>query len=368
MIDPTPIHSAELSDTHTQIVDRRHADYSGGRAEPFALIALILIAIVLPLALLGYQFALRPALADIRTIDILAAAPEAGGFSPDTIRVAAGERVRLRFSVSDVTHGIAVGPGLGLDVGQIDPGQVKEVEVSFDRPGRYTMYCNTWCSPNHWRMRGTIEVYDPGNPNALSTRDTTDPVLEELLANGVDIDAQHLAGVVRLNRPSAARGMEIVRKLEGRFPAELLDFAWRRTHSPVEAWTTLVGHGVDGAQAWDAVAYLWLMDLDSETQQLAQTLYAKNCAACHGEAGDARGAGADALIDLGIVGSDDMHMAGEPTAFADPSIMLGGSNAVYYAKLRRGGMGTGMPGFGPVFTPDETWALVSYLWTFVFDP
>jgi hypothetical protein len=30
-------------------------------------------------------------------------------------------------------------------------------------------------------------------------------------------------------------------------------------------------------------------------------------------------------------------------------------------------MGTSMPSFGPLFTPDETWLLVDYLWTFVFE-
>jgi hypothetical protein len=30
-------------------------------------------------------------------------------------------------------------------------------------------------------------------------------------------------------------------------------------------------------------------------------------------------------------------------------------------------MGTSMPSFGSIFTPEETWALVDYLWTFVFD-
>jgi mono/diheme cytochrome c family protein len=63
---------------------------------------------------------------------------------------------------------------------------------------------------------------------------------------------------------------------------------------------------------------------------------------------------------------DDMNMAKEPTAFSDPQLMLGGTGDIYYAKLRRGGMGTGMPGFGPIFTPAETWLLVDYLWTFVF--
>ena len=53
---------------------------------------------------------------------------------------------------------------------------------------------------------------------------------------------------------------------------------------------------------------------------------------------------------------------------AQPGPMLGGTGDVYYAKLRRGGMGTGMPGFGPIFSPDETWLLVDYLWTFIFYP
>ena len=60
------------------------------------------------------------------------------------------------------------------------------------------------------------------------------------------------------------------------------------------------------------------------------------------------------------------EMAQSPMAFADSQTMLGGSNDIYYAKIRRGGMGTGMPSFGPIFTPEETWALVDYLWTFVF--
>jgi hypothetical protein len=46
--------------------------------------------------------------------------------------------------------------------------------------------------------------------------------------------------------------------------------------------------------------------------------------------------------------------------------MLGGTTELYYAKVRRGGMGTGMPSWGPIFTPDETRALVDHLWTFVF--
>jgi plastocyanin/mono/diheme cytochrome c family protein len=338
-----------------------------GRSEPLALMAVLLILVVLPAAVLGYQFFLRPALADIRTIDIVAAAPEAGGFQPDSIRVAAGETVRLRFSVPDVTHGIAIGPGLGVDLGQVDPGDVKEVEVTFDRSGRYTLYCNTWCSPSHWRMRGTIEVYDPANPDALLAGNSADAVVEALAARQVDIDAPHEASAVPANSPSATRGAELVAQVGHRLPVELTDTGWRRSHSPVEGWKLLVKTGLSETEAWDAVAYLWLSGIEPEAYQTAASLYAKNCAACHGESGDGHGPGAEALAAQGMGQHSDMQMNDGPIAFNEPRSMLGGTGEIYYAKLRRGGMGTGMPGFGPIFTPDETWLLVDYLWTFVFE-
>jgi mono/diheme cytochrome c family protein/plastocyanin len=334
-----------------------------GTGEVAALIALILVLVGLPAGVLGYQFILRPALSGVRTIDIVAAAPEAGGFRPDTIRVAAGERVRLRFTIPDVTHGIAIGPGLGLDLGQVDPGEVEVIETSFDRPGRYTLYCNTWCSPNHWRMRAAIEVYDPQNPDVLVMGEGGDPVLESLAARGVDIDAPHEAPVVPSRRPSAGRGLDIVVRLGDSLPPDLADPAWRRAHSPAEAQAILARTGLDEGEAWDAVAYLWLLDLDAERLEQAATLYAKNCAACHGETGDGRGPGADALAAQGV----GQHGDAQPAAFADPHTMPGGSSELYYAKLRRGGMGTGMPSFGPILTPDETWLLVDYLWTLVFE-
>ena len=338
------------------------------KSERIAIVVLILILVGLPAAILGYQFVLRPRLADVRTIDILAAAPETGGFQPDSIRVAAGETVRLRFSVPDVAHGIAIGPGLNLDLGQVDPGEVREVEVTFDQPGRYVYYCNTWCSPSHWRMRGVIEVYDPADPDALVIGESSlDPVLESLAAREVDIDAPHEAQDAPVGRPSAARGAEVVARLGDGLPDGLADAAWRRAHSPAEAWASLVEVGLSEAEAWDAVAHLWLGGVDAARLQDAATLYAKNCAACHGENGDGQGPGADALEAQGMGQHDDIDMVGGPAAFAEPYTMLGGAGDVYYAKLRRGGMGTGMPSFGAIFTPEETWMLVDYVWTFVFE-
>jgi plastocyanin/mono/diheme cytochrome c family protein len=337
------------------------------RSESLAIFALLLILVGLPVGLLGYQFLLRPALADVRTIDIVAAAPEEGGFQPDSIRVAAGETVRLRFSVPDVTHGIAIGPGMDLDLGHVDPGEVREVEVTFDQPGRYTYYCNTWCSPNHWRMRGAIEVYDPANPDALIVADADDPVLDALFAQGVDIDAPHEVAAVPTERPSAARGEDVVAHLGDELPSLVASPNWRQSHSPFEAWTALVERGLDEEEAWDAVAFLWFVEKDEKQLEEAGSLYAKNCAACHGENGGGDGPGADALAAQGVGHGDGMATPTGLAAFSDPRTMLGGTAEVYYAKIRRGGMGTGMPGFGPLFTQKETWALVDFLWTFVFE-
>jgi mono/diheme cytochrome c family protein len=362
MSKPRPANTASGEGQRPGLLDR-----AGPRRELAVWVVLVLILVVLPVTILGYQFVLRPRLSEVRVIDIVAAAPEAGGFQPDAVRVPAGERVRLRFSAPDVTHGIAIGPGLGLDLGHVDPGQVKEIDVTLDRPGRYVFYCNSWCSPNHWRMRGTIEVYDPQNPDAPPVSQVSDPTLESLAARGIDIDAPREAGAVPAERPSVGRGAALVERLGKKLPTLLTDPEWRRTHSPVEAWASLVKAGLSEAEAWDAVAYLWVVDVDAERLQTARALYAKNCAACHGQAGNGEGPGADALTAQGAGQQGDMSTIQDPGSFTDPSTMLAGSSDIYYAKLRRGGMGTGMPSFGPIFTPEETWALVDYLWTFVFD-
>jgi mono/diheme cytochrome c family protein len=45
-------------------------------------------------------------------------------------------------------------------------------------------------------------------------------------------------------------------------------------------------------------------------------------------------------------------------------VLLGASPAILEGKIIRGGMGTGMPYWGPIFTSNQIDALVSYLYTF----
>lgn len=330
------------------------------RREIIAVIALVFILLGIPATAWAVEKFGRAEQGGLRVITVDMSAPEAGGFSPDIIDVDVGETVILRFRSRDVTHGVAIGPGTGIDIGQVDPGHVVEVPVTFDHPGTYTYYCNTWCSVDHWRMRGVIQVHDPAQPG-LSPAAETDPVIDALLAAGIDIDAGLHTGSSdhetehsvdqAMDMPSPERGETIAQSLV--VPEELTSIEWRRSHSINDAAALL---SVENPQSvlsigefWDVAAYLWLMpDADSY-----QSLYEKNCAACHGQWGDGDGPAAD-------------QTAEDPVTFTDAAHMLDMRSDVLYAKIRRGGMGTDMPNFGTLFTREETWGLVDYIWMLAF--
>jgi len=324
------------------------------KQERLAIATLILVLVGLPLGVLGYQRVLEPTFSEIRVIDIRASAPENGGFQPASIQVAAGETVRLRFHSTDVTHGIAIGPGLSIDLGQIDPGHVGEITVNFSEAGTYTYYCNTWCSADHWRMRGVIEAVDPASSGPIPTAQP-DPVIAALAAEGIDIDASlghtngtedHLPEVDFEYVPSAAHGADVVAELQ--VPSELHDVSWRFSHAPAQGLEVLRANNpeVPDALLVDAIAYLWAGSANPSAQII--DLYNKNCSACHGQSGGGDGPAAELTTEV-------------PAAFSNPAYMWEMRGDVLYAKIRRGGMGTDMPNFGTLFTQQETRDLVDYL-------
>src|SRR5512145_3159658 len=85
---------------------------------------------------------------------------ETGGWTPENLTVAVGQPLHLRLTSDDVMHSFAIGQSEQPPVDVI-PGEMTQVTLVFDQPGRYTFYCTRWCSVNHWRMRGTIEVTGP---------------------------------------------------------------------------------------------------------------------------------------------------------------------------------------------------------------
>ena len=75
---------------------------------------------------------------------------------------------------------------------------------------------------------------------------------------------------------------------------------------------------------------------------------------------------ATALAAVGDSLSEFGHATTAPADFSNAKHMLGASPALLHGKVLRGGMGTGMPYWGPVFTDEQIWAVVDYLGTFQF--
>lgn len=324
------------------------------KSETVARLAAGLAAIGLPLALFG---AWRAAQASA-SVTMHARMSEDGGWTPDTLRVAAGEPLTLNLISDDVYHGFAVGHSDGAPL-DLPPGQNVSATLIFPNPGTYTFYCTRWCGPNHWRMRGEIEVTGPA-PQA----DPPQPPLYETL--GIDIDAPHPAAVVPARRPSAARGAALPISL----PASLTSRAAYLARSPAQVWQSLrtdsATEALSDDDVWDLVAWTWRSNTDDAALEDGAALFAQNCAACHGE----RGAGDGVMAGQINVANMETGAASKPLTpadFTDPARMLGASPALLHGKITRGGMGTGMPYWGPILTEQQIWTLVDYLWTFQFE-
>lgn len=329
------------------------------KRELFALTIVILILVALPASLFAYQ-AWRSYEPGVRVIDLVGNSPMNGGWRPDEIRVSVGERVRLRISATDVVHGFEV-PALGIKVDEILPGHVEQVEFTATQVGRFPFACTRWCSVDHWRMRGSIQVIDPAEPNAVLP--TSAPPLFQQLK--IDIDALHPAANVPADRASAARGAVL-----GLTIAEDL-----RTLSPSEIFGKVRNEPAyrqfSDQQLWDSIAFAYKQSVGVDAIARGQRLFARDCAACHGEAGKG-----DGTAGLNLPGLTAMHPAAEPghTAtlkkgpadFTDAAQMFGASDALLHGKILRGGMGTGMPEWGSLYTDQDMWDVISYLRSFVF--
>jgi mono/diheme cytochrome c family protein len=118
------------------------------------------------------------------------------------------------------------------------------------------------------------------------------------------------------------------------------------------------------------VAWLWESNTTADMLGRGEQLYARNCAACHGANGNGDGIFAvtpeedpDKEPHQTVTGQEVVA----PLDFTEPKNMLGASPALLQGKIMRGGMGTGMPSWGLIFTDQQTWSLVDYLWAFLFN-
>ncbi len=296
-----------------------------------------------------------------RTPLIHARMAENGGWSPDVIQTEVGKPLHLKMTSDDVVHGFAIGQ---MDMASVDiePGQVTDVTLTFDKPGTYTFYCTRWCGPNHWRMRGTIEV----SGSASATKPVTAIPLYVKL--NIDIDAPHESPAVPENQPLAISGQRLAADLP---MSQFTNPDFYRANSPYQLFKALDSTNLSDSEKWNVVSYIWQSNTAPEALANGKQLYAQNCAACHGENGAGDGVFADDLAKAGASSAQTMAGAPEmtrqrPANFADPKRMLGASPALLQGKILRGGMGTGMPMWGSIFTEEQIWDLIDYIYSFQF--
>ncbi len=346
-----------LSHACDRVLHRGHSGYALVIAMKRAEIMSRSLIMVLLLAAVG-----MPLWIWSRTPLIHAHMAEDGGWTPDTLQAKVGEPLHLQLTSDDVMHGFAVGQ-MDMQSVDVEPGKVTDVSLTFEQPGTYTFYCTHWCGINHWRMRGTIEV-SGGKP----AEEIVKPPLYVTL--GVDLDAPHEAPILPGSRPTAGQ------KVDGNLSIpQFTSVDLYRSHSPYEMWRTLRADaslsGMDNRQIWNLVALIWKSNASPEGIAEGKRLYAQNCAACHGEAGGGNGVFADRLAATGEGACQSMNEAPamgrqRPADLSDPKRMLGASPALLQGKILRGGMGTGMPAWGMIFTERQTWDIVSYLYSFQF--
>ncbi|MHB1131048.1 MAG: c-type cytochrome [Chloroflexota bacterium] len=328
------------------------------RREIVAAAIILAIVFLLPAGLLGLR-ASRLEAADVRVLELRVRAAADGGWQPEHLRLNKGERVRLLLSSDDVVHGLTI-PGLGVEVDEIAPGRVVAVEFTPDRAGRFAFACTRWCSADHWRLRGVIEVVEVTGTASEKAR----PPAPAYVRQGIDLDALRSPAPTPAGRPSAVRGSGIV-------AAQALpegDRSWLDSHSPAEVFAKLRSvpwlNQLSDAEIWDLVAAAWGNKATTAVLARGEQLYQRDCAACHGESGKGDGPAGRSLPGRAALRPAEPR---GPIDFTDGTRLLSASDVLLQGKVLRGGMGTGMPEWGSLYSDDDLWAVVTYLRTFQFE-
>lgn len=116
---------------------------------------------------------------------------------------------------------------------------------------------------------------------------------------------------------------------------------------PMPAW----GSALAAEERWDVQAYEWSLSTSSATLARGRALYEAECASCHGMEGKGDGPRADALTSPLPDLTDFQRMAEQSP------------KALFQAVSDVAGE---MPGFAESLIPDQHWAVVDYLRTFVY--
>jgi len=80
------------------------------------------------------------------------------GFTPEELRLEAGQAYKFRMMASDITHGASLSFGQGSRIIRLRPNVVSEQTITFHKPGPILVYCTVYCGPAHDMMKARIVV------------------------------------------------------------------------------------------------------------------------------------------------------------------------------------------------------------------
>lgn len=107
-------------------------------------------------------------------------------------------------------------------------------------------------------------------------------------------------------------------------------------------------------QRWDAVAYLWSLSADIQLIEGGGNEFQRNCNVCHGR---------KAIGD----GFNGERLEPRPRNFTLFEWSTDKTNQRWFESIQYGRVGTGMPAWEHVITPDVTWQIIEYLRTFTYE-
>ncbi len=124
------------------------------RFEMIGALIVVLVLVGTPVGVFAYQ-AVSSNTSPCKTI--IMRTYEDGNPTPAETHVKKGQKVCLRITSYDVTHGFVISD-LGIDAGEIHAGKWTTVEFTPPEAGTYSFVCSIRCSPMHSHVRGAIVV------------------------------------------------------------------------------------------------------------------------------------------------------------------------------------------------------------------
>jgi heme/copper-type cytochrome/quinol oxidase subunit 2 len=111
----------------------------------------------------------RHVVAADRTVQEMQIVASRFAFEPSTMRVSAGEAVRLVIRSKDGTHGFAI-PKLNIDVHLPNSGEPVTVTFAAPPAGEYEIACSEFCGHGHGQMKAALASRTTAVLDALHRR------------------------------------------------------------------------------------------------------------------------------------------------------------------------------------------------------